>query len=139
METIVVNSAEYTALKMNAFDANKLLIRINKIVLPVMANMGKGIDTDFSKISDVLVQNLNEEVMDSIIFPLLNFSKVYSAEKKMFIKDAASMNMCYTVETLPDFYLLIWEVLKLNYESFFHKVAANFGDLTASLTAEIKS
>jgi len=136
-ETIIIGQSEYTAMKMNAFDANKILLRLNKVILPVIGGLTKGkgsvnlLDADLSEVTNILAENLTEEVMDSIVFPMFANSRVYFIEKKIFIKDAMGVNQAFTADNLFDFYELIWEVLKLNFAVFFKKAAGNFGSLTA--------
>lgn len=137
-ETIIIGQTEYTAIKMNAFDANRILLRLNKVVLPVIGGLTKGkkegvnlLDADLSEVAGIIAENLNEEVLDNIVFPMFEHSKVYHVEKKMFIKNGASVNITFTTDNLFDFYELIWEVLKMNYSSFFARTAGRFSSLTA--------
>lgn len=137
-ETIIIGQSEYTAMKMNAFELNKILLRLNKIVLPVVGGLtkkgvgaGNLMDADLSEVAGILAENLTEEVMDTIVLPMFVQSRVYSIEKKVFIKDGMSINMAFTADNLFDLYELIWEVLKLNFSTFFSKTAGRFGSLTA--------
>jgi len=142
-ETIIIGQSEYTAMKMNAFDANKILLRLNKVILPVIGGLTKGkgsvnlLDADLSEVTNILAENLTEEVMDSIVFPMFANSRVYFVEKKIFIKDAMGVNQAFTADNLFDFYELIWEVLKLNFAVFFKKAAGNFGSLTAGAQTQV--
>jgi len=142
-ETIIIGQSEYTAMKMNAFDANKILLRLNKVILPVIGGLTKGkgsvnlLDADLSEVTNILAENLTEEVMDSIVFPMFANSRVYFIEKKIFIKDAMGVNQAFTADNLFDFYELIWEVLKLNFAVFFKKAAGNFGSLTAGAQTQV--
>jgi len=136
--SIIIGADEYTALKMNAVDANTILLRLNKIILPVIGGLTKGqkagniLDADLSEVAGVIAENLNEEVMNNIVMPMFKSSRVYSVEKKLFIDKEAAINIVFTVDNLFDLYTLIWEVLKLNFEVFFQKATANFGSLTAA-------
>jgi hypothetical protein len=128
-------------MKMNAFDANRILLRLNKIILPVVGGLTKNgggnlMDADLSEVTGIIAENLTEDVMDSIILPMFSHSRVFCKDKNVMIKDAMSINQAFTADTLSDFYLLIWEVLKLNFTAFFHKLAANFGSLTAGLQTQ---
>ena len=146
-ETFIIGNTEYTAMKLNAFDANKLLLRLNKIVLPVIGGLTKGkqgkdvnlLDMDLSEATGIIAENLTEEVMDTIIFPMFAGSKVYSVEKKLFIKDGASINQVFTTDNLFDLYELVWEVLKFNFAGFFGQVAARFGRLTEASASQKKT
>lgn len=137
-ETIIIDQSEFTCMKMNAFDANKILLRLNKIILPVIGGLTKGkgsvnlLDADLSEATSIIAENLTEEVMDAIVLPMFELSRVYHVEKKVFLKNAMGINQVFTSDNLFDLYVLIWEVLKYNFASFFGKVAGNFGSLTAT-------
>jgi len=142
--TIIIGQSEYTAMKMNAFEANRIILRLNKIILPVVGALTKKgggavniLDADLSEVAGIIAENLTEEVMDTIVLPVFAQSRVYSKDKNIMIKDAMSINQAFTTDTLSDFYLLIWEVLKLNFTVFFQKMAANIGSLTAGLQTTI--
>ena len=138
-ETIIIGQSEYTAMKMNAVEANRILLRLNKIILPVIGGLTKGkqggsvnlLDADLSEATGIIAENLTEEVMDTIVFPMFTQSRVYFVEKKVLIKDGMSINQTFTADNLFDLYELIWEVLKLNFSAFFVKTAGRFGSLTA--------
>jgi hypothetical protein len=141
-ERIIIGADEYTAMKMNAFEANAILLRLNKVVLPVIGGLTKGkssvnlLDADLSEVAGIIAENLNEQVMADIVLPMFKGSRVYHVEKKLFIDKEAAINVAFTVDNLFDLYVLIWEVLRLNFEVFFRKAAANFGSLTAALPAQ---
>lgn len=134
-ERIIIGAEEYTAMKMNAFEANAILLRLNKVILPVIGGLTKGrqnvniLDADLSEVAGIIAENLTEEVMTTIVLPMFKGSKVYSVEKKLFIDKEAAINVAFTVDNLFDLYTLIWEVLKLNFEVFFRKAAGSFGSL----------
>lgn len=136
METLIIGNREFTAHKMNAFEANKILLRLNKIVLPVLGGLTKNskggslMDMDLSEAAGLIAENLTEETMDTIVFPLFNSSKVYDKEAKMFIANSTAINQAFTADNLMDFYTLVWEVLKLNFAGFFGQVANRFGSVT---------
>ena len=140
-ETIIIGQSEYTAMKMNAFEANRILLRLNKVILPVIGGLTKGkqgasvnlLDADLSEATGIIAENLTEEVMDTIILPMFTQSRVYMVEKKVFIKDGMSINQAFTADNLFDLYELVWEVLKLNFSAFFFKTAGRFGNLTAGV------
>lgn len=134
--SIIIGAEEYTAHKMNAFEANAILLRLNKVILPVIGGLTKDrqegvslLDADLSEVAGIIAENLTEEVMTTIVLPMFKGSKVYSVEKKLFIDKEAAINVVFTVDNLFDLYTLIWEVLKLNFEVFFRKAAASFGSL----------
>jgi hypothetical protein len=134
-ETFIVGSREFTCTRMNAFAANKLLIRLQKIVVPVMGTLmsaGKGIgDIDVKEAAQVIAANLDESIMDNVIFPLFMESKVYCAEGKKFIKTSTDIDQCFTADNLFDLYELIFEVVKYQFSPFFVSLVERFGALTS--------
>lgn len=141
-ETLIIGQSEYTAMKMNAFEANRILLRLNKIVLPVVGGLtkkgggaGNLLDADLSEVTGIIAENLTEEVMDTIVLPMFAQSRVFSKDKNVMIKDAMGINIAFTADNLFELYELIWEVLKLNFAAFFRNAAANFGNLTAAAQA----
>jgi stage V sporulation protein SpoVS len=133
-ETIIVGGREYTCHHMNAFSANKLLMRIQKIVLPViggaLGNEAQSIgDIDVSQAIAMVSEHLDESVLDNIVLPMFAEAKVYDVERKKFIRTGADIDVCFTAETLVDFYELIWEVGRLQFGPFFAQIGERFGGL----------
>ncbi len=85
-ETFIVGSREFTCVRMNAFAANKLLMRLQKIAVPVMGSLmggGKGLgDIDVKEAAQVIAANLDESIMDDIVLPLFAESRVYCVDAK---------------------------------------------------------
>lgn len=133
-ETFIIGNKEYTAIRMNAFDANLLLLKIQKIVLPLFASI-KGqqgavtdiMDLDVSQAASVLAENLSEDTFKSIVFPMFEKAKVYSTEHKRIIKSPADVDIVFTAENLLDLYELIWEVARYNFHPFFLQITERFG------------
>ena len=135
VETIIVANREYTCHKMNAFAANKLLLRLQKVVLPVIGSAlgdGKGIgDVDVAAAATMISEHLDEATIDTIVLPMFSDSRLYDVEKKRFIRSSSDIDMCFSADTLIDFYELIFEVGKVQFASFFGKLADRFGGLIA--------
>ena len=133
-ETFIVGSREFTCLRMNAFAANKLLMRLQKIAVPVMGSLmggGKGLgDIDVKEAAQVIAANLDESIMENIVLPLFAESKVFSAENKKFIKSGTDIDQCFTTENLFDLYELIFEVARYQFGPFFASLGERFGALT---------
>ena len=134
-ETFIIGSREFTCVRMNAFAANKLLMRLQKIAVPVMGSLmgaGKGLgDIDVKEAAQVIAANLDESIMDNIVLPLFAESKVFSAETKKFIKSGTDIDQCFTTENLFDLYELIFEVARYQFGPFFASLVERFGSLTA--------
>lgn len=133
-ETIIIGSREYTCHRMNAFAANKILMRLQKIVLPIIGGaLGSGVqsvgDIDVVEAVGMISEHLDESSMDSIVLPMFAESRVYDVEAKRFIKTGADVDASFSVDTLMDFYELIWEVGKVQFSPFFAQLAGRFGDL----------
>ena len=113
-ETFIVGTREFTCVRMNAFAANKLLMRLQKIAVPVIGSLvssGKSLgDIDVKEAAQVIAANLDESIMDSIVLPLFTESRVYCIENKKFIKNGTDIDQCFTTENLFDLYELIFEV-----------------------------
>lgn len=133
-ETFIVGNREFKCVRMNAFDANRLMLRIQKIALPVLGGvMGNGkaaLDMNVSEAASIIAQHIDEDVMTNIVLPMLDQSKVYSVENQKFVKDAASINQVFTTENLFDLYELIFEVGKFQFSPFFSALMARFGGQT---------
>ena len=134
--TFIVGNREYTAMPMNAFDANRLFLRIQKVATPIIGAMvgsGKNVgDIDVKEAAAVIAQHIDEAIMDTIILPMFEQSKVFDVENKRFIKNGMDINQCFTVETLFDFYELAFEVGKAQFGPFFKALANRFGNLLAA-------
>lgn len=137
-ETFIVGNREFTCVRMNAFAANKLLMRIQKIAVPIigsMAGAGKGkslMDIDVQQAAKMLSEHLDESLMDNIVLPMFSESKVFSAENKKFIKGPTDIDQCFTTENLFDLYQLIFEVARFQFAPFFASLMDRFGGLIES-------
>lgn len=133
-ETFIIGSREFTCVRMNAFAANKLLMRLQKIAVPVMGSLmggGKGLgDIDVKEAAQVIAANLDESIMENIVLPLFAESKVFSAENKKFVKSGTDIDQCFTTENLFDLYELIFEVARYQFGPFFASLVERFGALT---------
>ena len=134
-ETFIVGNREFTCVRMNAFTANNLMLRIQKIALPVIGSMiggGNGLgEINVTDAARIISQSIDEGVMTDIVLPMFAESKLYSVEDKRFVKDAAGINLTFTAENLFDMYELIFEVGRYQFAPFFSALMARFGDLGA--------
>lgn len=134
--TFIVGNREFTAMPMNAFDANRLFLRIQKVATPIIGAMvgsGKSVgDIDVKEAASVIAEHLDEAIMDTIVLPMFEQSKVFDVENKRFIKSGMDINQCFTTETLFDFYELAFEIGKAQFGPFFKALANRFGNLLAA-------
>jgi hypothetical protein len=128
VETFIIGNREFTAKKMNAFDAGKFLLKIKDIAAPAFSAFNQTAGSDHLNILE-LFSGLDEDTHEKVIFPILAASAVYSVSDQRKIASVTDMNLCFDVETLLDFYLLVWEVLKLNFAPFIERVSDHFGNL----------
>ena len=135
-QTFIIGNREFTCMPMNAFDANRLFLRIQKVATPIIGAMvgsGKSVgDIDVKEAAGVIAEHLDESIMDSIVLPMFEQSKVFDVENKRFIKSGMDINQCFTTETLFDFYELAFEVGKHQFGPFFRALASRFGSLLAA-------
>jgi hypothetical protein len=138
-ETFIVGGREFTVHQMNAFAANTLLIRLQKIILPVIGSLsgqkGSFLDMDLSKAALLLAEHIDETTMKSIVLPLLDESKLFCNESRKFIKSEMDINSTFTVETLFDFYELVWLVGRYQFAPFIARMAERFGSATSASNA----
>lgn len=134
-ETFIIGSREFTCVRMNAFAANRLLMRLQKIAVPVMGTLmgaGKGLgDIDVKEAAAAIAEHLDETLMDTIVLPMFAEAKVFSAEQKKFVKSGTDIDQCFTTENLFDLYQLIFEVARYQFGPFFASLVERFGSLTA--------
>lgn len=131
VETFIIGHREFTAKKMNAFDAGRFLLKLKDIISPAMSEFAREDSIQNINVFELL-SGLDESTHESVIFPLLAAAGVYSVEDKRKIASPLDMNMCFTVDTLLDFYVLIWEVLKLNFAPFIARATVLFGKLNSA-------
>lgn len=143
--TIIIGTREFTCVRMNAFAANKLLMRLQKIVVPILGSLVGGaktkslLDIDVKEAASLLSEHLNETLMETIVFPMFAEARVYSAENKKFIKAGSDIDQCFTTENLFDLYILIFEVARYQFGPFFESLVSRFGDLTGEKNASQQS
>jgi hypothetical protein len=120
-------------MRMMPFEANKLVLRLQKVVVPVLGSLmggGKGFgDLDVKEAAQVIAMHLDESLMDSIVLPMFGEAKVYCVENKKFIRNGTDINQCFTTENLFDLYELIYEIGRYQFTPFFTEMVARFGFL----------
>lgn len=124
VETFIIGEREFTAKKMNVFDAGRFLLKLKDIAAPAISAIG---DMEQAATIISMFSGLDEDTHEKVIFPMLAASAVYSVEDKRKITSVTDMNLCFDVDTLFDFYLLVWEVIKLNFTPFIKSVSNHFG------------
>lgn len=133
-ETFIINNREFTSVRMNPFEANKILLRLQKIALPIIGALTAGktkslLDVDVKEAAAVIAQHLDESLMESIVLPMFKDGRVYCSESKVYVSDAAGINKAFTTENLFDMYELIVEVARFQFGPFIATLVSRFGGL----------
>lgn len=130
----IINNKEYAMSKIPAFAANGILLKLQKIVLPVIGGLaGTGqvksvMDMDVNSAFKTISENIDQSVVDQIIFPMFKLSQVSSVTDNVKIDSEQNFNKVFSVDDLGDFYELVYLVLKFNFGNFFQGLMARFGN-----------
>jgi len=139
-ESIFIKDKEYAASKIAAFAANGIILKLQKLVLPVLGELagdGKAkvdvMNMDVSAAFQIISDKLDESVMNDIILPMFKLSQVASVTDNCKIDSAQAIDKVFQdADGLAELYELIFEVLKFNFGSFFTSLAARFGNSAGS-------
>lgn len=132
-ETFIINNKEYAASKIAAFAANGIILKLQKLILPVLAESTGGKDAmemDVGAMARLVSDRLDDSVISDIILPMFKLSQVACTtdEFKTKIDSEMAINKVFVdADGLADFYELIYEVLKFNFSGFFVQIAGRFG------------
>lgn len=132
-ETIIVGNREYALTRMNVLLANTLLMRIQKVAMPVIGSLmdgGKGLgDIDVKEAAKVISENLDESMIANIVIPMFKGCALSDVESKRKLDSEAAINQAFTVENLLDLYELIFEVGRFQFSPFLEQLKSRFGNL----------
>lgn len=132
-ETIIVGNREYALTRMNVLLANTLLMRIQKVAMPVIGSLmdgGKGLgDIDVKEAAKVISENLDESMITNIVIPMFKGCALSDVESKRKLDSEAAINQAFTVENLLDLYELIFEVGRFQFSPFLEQLKSRFGNL----------
>ena len=139
-EPIYIKDKEYAASKIPAFAANGIIIKLQKLVLPVLGEVAGGsknvMDMDVSAAFQIISEKLDDSVMTDIVLPMFKLSQVACVTDNCKIDSAQAIDKVFQdADGLADFYELIFEVLKFNFGGFFTSLAARFGGKSGDLPA----
>lgn len=134
-ETFYIKDREFAASKIDAFSANSLILKLQKLVLPVIGELaGDGkqkidvMSMDVSAAFQIISEKLDDSVMTDIVLPMFKLSQVACVTDNIKIDSAQAINKVFTdADGLAEFYELIFEVLKFNFGNFFARLAERFG------------
>lgn len=130
-EPFIINNKEYAASKIAAFAANGIILKLQKLILPVLAESAGNKDVmemDISAMARLVSERLDESVVNDIILPMFKLSQVACVTDSVKIDSAMAIDKVFVdADGLADFYELIYEVLKFNFAGFFVQIAGRFG------------
>lgn len=140
--TEIIGNKEYAFSKIGAFEGNKIILKLQKLILPIFGELTSGGGTKYAKdimemdvgpVFKILSENLDQSVIDNIVFPMFKLAQVASLEHNIKIENQASFDKVFTVDTLGDFYELVFAVLKYNFGNFLQGLMARFGNKNGDL------
>lgn len=134
-ETFIIGNKEYAASKIAAFAANGILLKLQKLILPVLGEIAGDeksqaniMDMDVGAAFQVISSKLDESVMTDIVLPMFKLAQVACTTDNIKIDSPQSIDKVFSdADGLADMYELIFEVLKFNFAGFFSSLAARFG------------
>lgn len=146
-ETFIIGSREFAASKIAPFEANSIIMKLQKLILPVLGEMvgdktkpANIMDMDISSALNILSERLDDKTMTDIILPMFKLSQVACTTDNVKIDSPASINKVFVdADGLADLYELVFEVLKFNFASFFAKVAERFGGSVGNPPAPVST
>ena len=130
-ETFIIGDKEYAASKIAAFEANGIILKLQKLILPVLGGMAGGgniMDMDVNEAFKTISEKLDESVMADIVMPMFKLAQVASVTDNIKIDSPQAINKVFNdADGLADLYTLIFDVLKFNFSGFFSKMGALIG------------
>lgn len=144
-ESIFIKDKEYAASKIAAFAANGIILKLQKLVLPVLGELagdGKAkvdvMNMDVSAAFQIISDKLDESVMTDIVLPMFKLSQVASVTDNCKIDSSQAIDKVFQdADGLANLYELIFEVLKFNFSGFFSQMAERFG-VKSGIQPEVK-
>ncbi|WP_158782502.1 phage tail assembly chaperone [Pantoea sp. BAV 3049] len=132
MHTFTVNGNEYSAAKMNAFSAAKHLVKLKTL-------LDKGLTQGTEANAIALLSGIDERTLETVIMPIMRDAMASSITVGVKLDSEQNVDKAFNVDTLFDFFEVIWEVLKLNFSPFFTRILSLFGLTPEGLVAKAKA
>ena len=132
-ETFIIKDREFAANKIAAFAANGLILKLQKLILPVLGEVASGgqvdvMNMDVSKAFEIISAKLDDSIMNDIVMPMFKLAQVASITENIKIDSPQAIDKVFhDADGLADLYELIYEVLKYNFAGFFGQLADRFG------------
>lgn len=115
-ETFQVGENDYQMIRLDAFRTNSYLMKMKGMLASAM---GSGMSSNAAN----LMALIDEKTLNDIIFPLMRDCAVTCTTNQCKLQSASDMNKIFTGDTLDEFYMVVLEVLKLNFAPFICKMA----------------
>lgn len=109
---------EYQMIQLDAFKANMYLLKLK-------GKIGKAMSGGLESEASNLMSLIDEKTIEEIVFPLMRDCALTCTSDKTKLDGKEGMNKLFTADTLDDFYLVAWEVVKFNFGPFISKMAKN--------------
>ncbi|MGL4861230.1 MAG: phage tail assembly chaperone, partial [Enterobacteriaceae bacterium] len=103
-ETFTIGNRQFTATKMNAFDAGRFLLKLNRSFAPALLESGQYASGNGINLFEMLL-GMDENMHEELIFPILAAAHTYSLDDNRKLNSAIDLNICFSVDNLFDFYL----------------------------------
>ncbi|MGL5654131.1 MAG: phage tail assembly chaperone [Vibrio sp.] len=135
--TIGENNFQYSM--MSAWDANMTLIQLKPLLTSAFnaLNQGGAMEQDATKFISSIVDNITEELFESVVFKMFSRSTLICTNHKKRITNQHEFNIVFVgAAGLFDAYKLIFEILKANFSGFFTEAQGVYGG-QASTAASI--
>lgn len=137
---IFVGGMEFTHTELPPFQAHQLLMKMQKLVLPLIVGLFSGDKKDKLKsvldseinvtnLAKELSQFLDEKSTDEVILPLLTKMNVFHVESGKKVNNETVINIIFNHKNFFSFYELIAELLKFQFTPFFMELGNHFGSL----------
>ena len=125
-----VAERDFSAAPMDAFTIASMWPKFIK-------KLGSGISAE----SDVVqaLGNLDEEALNNLIFPMLKKSAVTCVSESKKLSTPSDFNVLFDHKNLFDFYLVVWEVIKLNFAPLLNGLLSQFGLSLTDLEQRVKT
>lgn len=125
-----VAEREYSAAPMDAFTIATLWPKLVK-------KLGRGVGGN-TEVAEVL-GNLDEDALKTLIFPILQKSVVTCITENKKLASQTDFNSLFDYQNLFDFYLVVWEVIKINFAPLLNGLLSQFGLSLADLESRVKT
>jgi hypothetical protein len=137
----IIGNKEFAMSKVPPFAGNALLLKLKKNLAPALIEVlsgGLNMESDAGKMIAAVSELIDEKTLTEFVFPMFALSQVASIEDNCKI-DAKTMDKVFTIDTMADFYELIYVVFKYNYWAFFLELKNKMSGLNLGAPPSLES